>query len=60
MYPLTVPCMRHPTNPLLHWTVRWSDRPHFATREHYERRLFSTLTQRAKVTPEQVRGRACV
>jgi len=39
---------------LFHSTERWSDRPHFATREHYETRLFANLPYHARVTPEQI------
>jgi hypothetical protein len=48
------PCTPHPTSELLQRTHRWLDRPHFATRRHYEQRLFATLPRSAKVTPEQV------
>ena len=47
------PCTPHPATPLLHFSHHWQDRPHFATRAHYERRLFATLPAAAKVTPEQ-------
>ena len=47
------PCTVHPQTPLLHQTNRWLDRPHLATREHYEARLFAGLPRAAKVTPEQ-------
>ena len=48
-----MPCTRHPSTPYLHFSVHWQDRPHFATRAHYEDRLFRTLPPGAKVTPEQ-------
>ena len=48
------PCTPHPSTTLLHRANRWLDRPHFATRRHYEQRLFATLPYDAKVTPEQV------
>ena len=48
------PCTPHPTSPLLQRTHRWLDRPHFATRAHYERRLFASLPRTARVTPEQL------
>ena len=47
------PCTAHPRTKLLHRTHRWVDRPHFATRHHYETRLFATLPRSAKATPEQ-------
>uniref|UniRef100_A0A7S2GRY0 Uncharacterized protein n=1 Tax=Haptolina brevifila TaxID=156173 RepID=A0A7S2GRY0_9EUKA len=49
-----VPCMPHPTTSLLHQTNRWLDRPHLATRQHYDERLFRSLHADAKVTPEQM------
>lgn len=54
MHDANAPCTPHPRTPLLHRTRRWLDRPHFATREHYESRLFDRLPWTAKVTPEQV------
>ena len=48
------PCQAHPTNPWLHTLNRWTNRPHLATRRHYEQRLFARLPRDAKVTPEQV------
>ena len=54
MHRTDVPCTPHPRSRLLHQTRRWLDRPHIATRMHYERRLFATLPRTAKVTPEQV------
>ena len=47
------PCTPHASSVLLHRTKRWLDRPHFATRRHYDERLFSVLPPQAKVTPEQ-------
>ena len=47
---LAPPCTPHPTEGLLHRTFRWSDRPHFATRRHYDTRLFETLPPHARVT----------
>ena len=46
------PCTPHDSG-LLHMTHRWLDRPHFATRRHYDERLFAILPAHAKVTPEQ-------
>ena len=46
-------CTPHPTSPLLHYTHRWSDRPHIATQLHYEKRLFAELSPGARVSPEQ-------
>ena len=51
---LHTPCTPHSISPLLHRTHRWSDRPHIATRKHYEERLFASLPHYARVTPEQV------
>lgn len=47
------PCKPHPGTSLLHSTYRWVDRPHLATRAHYDARLFATLPRSAKATPEQ-------
>lgn len=46
------PCTPH-TSGLLQRTTRWLDRPHFATRRHYDQRLFDALPLEARVTPEQ-------
>lgn len=48
------PCTPHPRTPLLQHSWRWTDRPHLATRAHYEAILFAWLPHDAKVTPEQV------
>jgi hypothetical protein len=48
------PCIPHPQTNLLHRSVHYQDRPHFATREHYERRVWSRIPRDAKVTPEQL------
>ena len=50
----STPCTPHESTPLLHRADRWLDRPHFATRAHYEQRLFASLPYAARVTPEQV------
>lgn len=47
------PCTAHPSG-LLHKSQNWVDRPHFATRQHYDERLFRELPREARVTPEQV------
>ena len=48
------PCTPHPATPLLHRIGEWSDRPHFATRDAYESRVFPLVQPMAKVSPEQV------
>ena len=48
------PCTPHPATPLLHRIGEWSDRPHFATRDAYESRVFPLVQPTAKVSPEQV------
>ena len=45
----SVPCTPHPSSQLLQFSIHWQDRPHLATREHYERRLFDALPPEAKV-----------
>ena len=47
------PCKPHPVSSLLQQSTLWQDRPHFATRALYERRVFATLPPDVKVTPEQ-------
>ena len=48
------PCTRHAQSALLHRIGFWSDRPHFATREAYERRVFPLLQPTARLSPEQL------
>ena len=48
------PCTPHPETPLLHKIGEWSDRPHFATRDAYDERVFPLVQPSAKVSPEQV------
>lgn len=47
------PFAPHPTEPLLRSTHFWSDRPHFALRSHYERRVWPRIPAEARVTMEQ-------
>jgi hypothetical protein len=44
----------HPSSALLHKTRFWSDRPHFATVEHYSRRVWPRVGEADRVTMEQV------
>lgn len=48
------PCTQHPDTDVLHRVGEWSDRPHLATRDAYERRVFPLVQPSAKVSPEQV------
>ena len=54
VYAQVTPCSPSHPSGVLHKTDRWLDRPHIATRQHYERVLFKRLPYEAKVTPEQV------
>ena len=43
----------HPSSALLHKTHFWSDRPHFATVEHYSGRVWPRVGEEDRVTMEQ-------
>ena len=53
MKPECLPGTTHPTTNLLHKTNEWSDRPHFATLEHYNKRVWPKILPHFRCTMEQ-------
>ena len=53
MKPECLPATPHPDTKLLHNTKEWSDRPHFATIEHYNNRVWPKICENYRCTMEQ-------
>ena len=53
MKPECLPGTPHPDTNLLHKTNEWSDRPHFATLEHYNKRVWPKIQPNFRCTMEQ-------
>tara|TARA_B100000424_G_scaffold244013_1_gene213988 strand:- start:11361 stop:12206 length:846 start_codon:yes stop_codon:yes gene_type:complete len=51
--PETLPATKHEKTDLLHKCMEWSDRPHFATLEHYNKRIWPCIRDTYKCTMEQ-------
>lgn len=51
--PECLPGTPHPSTNLLHKTREWSDRPHFATLEHYNKRVWPKIQPHFRCTMEQ-------
>ena len=51
--PECLPATPHPNTNLLHKTKEWSDRPHFATLEHYNKRVWPVILPNYRCTMEQ-------
>ena len=51
--PETLPATPHKSTNLLHKCTEWSDRPHFATLEHYNNYVWTNISLASKCTMEQ-------
>ena len=51
--PETLPATPHPDTELLYKCLEWSDRPHFATIEHYNNRVWKNIGENSRATMEQ-------